>query len=114
MTRCFVGLGLLHWLSYRGWSVVILVNLAMSLFVLLPLDTSFTGRTDIWTFAVQALQLRPWTGYGFAAFWGSGSIRDLPLICGPIKVDNPPVTTTSGFVRISNVKRCKRPSTRDI
>jgi O-antigen ligase len=45
---------------------------------MLPLDTSFTGRTDIWTFAVQALQLRPWTGYGFAAFWGSGSIRDLP------------------------------------
>jgi O-antigen ligase len=45
---------------------------------MLPLDTSFTGRTDIWTFAVQALLLRPWIGYGFAAFWGSGSIRDLP------------------------------------
>jgi len=45
---------------------------------MLPLDTSFTGRTDIWTFAMQALLLRPWTGYGFAAFWGSGSIRDLP------------------------------------
>ena len=41
MTRCFVGLGLLLWLSYRGWSVVILVNLAMSLFVLRRLDTSF-------------------------------------------------------------------------
>ncbi len=45
---------------------------------LLPLDTSFTGRTDIWTFAIQALQLRPWTGYGFEAFWGSGSIQNLP------------------------------------
>jgi len=45
---------------------------------LLPLDSSFTGRTDIWTFAVQALQLRLPTGYGFAAFWGSGAIRDLP------------------------------------
>ena len=45
---------------------------------MLPLDTSFTGRTDIWTFAVQALLLRPWIGYGFAAFWDSGSIRDLP------------------------------------
>ena len=45
---------------------------------MLPLDTSFTGRTDIWTFAVQALLLRPWIGYGFAAFWGSGLIRDLP------------------------------------
>jgi O-antigen ligase len=45
---------------------------------MLPLDSSFTGRTDIWTFAVQALQLRLPTGYGFAAFWGSDSIRNLP------------------------------------
>ena len=45
---------------------------------LLPLDTSFTGRTDIWAFSIQALQAKLWTGYGFAAFWGSGAIRDLP------------------------------------
>jgi O-antigen ligase len=45
---------------------------------LLPLDTSFTGRTDIWAFSIQALEARPWTGYGFAAFWGSGAIRNLP------------------------------------
>lgn len=45
---------------------------------LLPLDTSFTGRTDIWAFSIQALQAKLLTGYGFAAFWGSGAIRDLP------------------------------------
>jgi O-antigen ligase len=45
---------------------------------MLPLDSSFTGRTDIWTFAVQALQLRLPTGYGFSAFWGSSSIKNLP------------------------------------
>jgi O-antigen ligase len=45
---------------------------------MLPFDTTFTGRTDIWTFAFQALQERLPTGYGFAAFWGSSSIRDLP------------------------------------
>ena len=45
---------------------------------LLPVDTSFTGRTDIWTFALQAAQARPWTGYGFAAFWGSDSVKNLP------------------------------------
>ena len=44
----------------------------------LPLDSSFTGRTDIWTFAVESLQFRLPTGYGFAAFWGSDSIRNLP------------------------------------
>jgi O-antigen ligase len=45
---------------------------------LLPLDTSFTGRTDIWTFAIQALQLRLPTGYGFAAFWGTNAVQNLP------------------------------------
>jgi O-antigen ligase len=45
---------------------------------MLPLDTSFTGRTDIWTFALQSLQSRLLTGYGFAAFWGTDAIRDLP------------------------------------
>jgi O-antigen ligase len=44
----------------------------------LPLDTSFTGRTNIWAFSIQALQAKLWTGYGFAAFWGSGAIRELP------------------------------------
>jgi O-antigen ligase len=45
---------------------------------LLPLDSSFTGRIDIWAFAVESAQKRLPTGYGFAAFWGSSSIRDLP------------------------------------
>jgi O-antigen ligase len=45
---------------------------------LLPIDTSFTGRTDIWTFAIQSLQERLLTGYGFAAFWGSSSMQNLP------------------------------------
>jgi O-antigen ligase len=45
---------------------------------LLPLDSSFTGRLDIWTFAVQSLQGRLATGYGFASFWGSSAIQNLP------------------------------------
>jgi O-antigen ligase len=45
---------------------------------LLPLDSSFTGRIDIWNFAVQSLQARLPTGYGFASFWGSSSIQNLP------------------------------------
>ena len=44
----------------------------------LPFDASFTGRTDVWTFAIQALQLRPTTGYGFEAFWGGSEMRNLP------------------------------------
>jgi O-antigen ligase len=45
---------------------------------LLPLDSSFTGRTDIWVFGLQALQLRLLTGYGFDAFWGSSAVQNLP------------------------------------
>jgi O-antigen ligase len=45
---------------------------------MLPFDTTFTGRTDIWTFAFQSLQQRLSIGYGFAAFWGSRSVKDLP------------------------------------
>jgi O-antigen ligase len=45
---------------------------------LLPLDASFTGRTDVWTFALQALQSRLLTGYGFEAFWGGSAVRNLP------------------------------------
>jgi O-antigen ligase len=44
----------------------------------LPLDASFTGRTDIWTFGLQVAQLKLWTGYGFSAFWGSSAVRNLP------------------------------------
>ena len=44
---------------------------------LLPLDTTFTGRTDIWEFALSSLGLHPWLGYGFAAFWGTNSIQSL-------------------------------------
>jgi len=44
---------------------------------LLPLDTTFTGRTDIWEFALSSLALHPWLGYGFAAFWGTDSIQNL-------------------------------------
>ena len=45
---------------------------------MLPLDSSFTGRTDIWGFALQSLQPKLATGYGFSAFWGSSAIQGLP------------------------------------
>jgi O-antigen ligase len=44
---------------------------------LLPLDSTFTGRTEIWEFAISSLSLRPFLGYGFAAFWGDSAIENL-------------------------------------
>ncbi|UDL93817.1 O-antigen ligase family protein [Lichenihabitans sp. PAMC28606] len=37
----------------------------------LPLDTTFTGRTDIWAFAIDSLPGHYLTGHGFQAFWNT-------------------------------------------
>lgn len=45
-------------------------------------DTSYTGRDEIWEFALNHVAQRPVTGFGFQAFWGtpelvvSGNIRE--------------------------------------
>ncbi|GLS46359.1 O-antigen ligase family protein [Methylobacterium brachythecii] len=43
----------------------------------LPIDSTFTGRTDIWRFSIATIAARPITGYGFAAFWGTQTVRDV-------------------------------------
>ena len=37
-------------------------------------DPSLTGRTLIWGSLMRKVGERPWTGYGFSAFWGEDSI----------------------------------------
>ena len=32
-------------------------------------DPTLTGRTDIWAALADAISARPWTGYGYGAFW---------------------------------------------
>jgi O-antigen ligase len=46
---------------------------AASLLRALPIDVTFTGRTEIWSFALDALRAHPWKGYGFEAFWYSAA-----------------------------------------
>jgi O-antigen ligase len=41
----------------------------------LPIDVTFTGRTEIWSFAIDALAAHPWKGQGFEAFWYSDAVR---------------------------------------
>ncbi|WP_421854006.1 O-antigen ligase family protein [Oricola sp.] len=38
--------------------------------------TTFTGRTEIWEFAGDFVLQRPWTGFGFDSFWGTGITAD--------------------------------------
>lgn len=39
------------------------------LFVAIGKDATLTGRTEIWHYVWEQIQLRPWLGYGLAAFW---------------------------------------------
>src|SRR5262249_48789608 len=40
---------------------------------LLPFDPTFTGRADIWQFALDSIGLNPIKGYGYAVFWENSS-----------------------------------------
>lgn len=35
-------------------------------------DPTFTGRTDIWALAMNAIATAPWTGHGYSIFWDTG------------------------------------------
>ncbi|WP_411286490.1 O-antigen ligase family protein [Phenylobacterium sp.] len=60
------------------WVAVVLAGLAIwtwdthSVAVLEALgkDPSLTGRTEIWDSLMRKVADRPWTGYGYGAFWG--------------------------------------------
>jgi O-antigen ligase len=44
-------------------------------FALLPLDSTFTGRTDIWSFALAKAAESLVFGHGFLAFWNTEALR---------------------------------------
>ena len=48
--------------------VVVLLNLS-TLFHFIGRDTSFSGRTPIWSAILASIHKQPWTGYGYRTFW---------------------------------------------
>jgi O-antigen ligase len=40
-------------------------------------DPTFTGRDEIWKFALQRITERPWLGYGYASFWQTPAVTGL-------------------------------------
>jgi O-antigen ligase len=67
---CFVPLLALNLLTVGSVASGALANLTKQL----PVDSSFTGRTDIWELALKAVGEKPITGHGFAAFWDSAAV----------------------------------------
>lgn len=39
-------------------------------------DFTYTGRTSLWAFLIEAIEQAPWVGYGFESFWGSPVVLD--------------------------------------
>jgi len=60
------------------WAAVVLAGVgvwlweshSVELLEVLGKDPSLTGRTDIWDALMRKVADRPWTGYGYGAFWG--------------------------------------------
>ena len=37
-------------------------------------DPTFTGRSDVWKFALEHMREHPWIGYGFDTFWNMSNL----------------------------------------
>jgi O-antigen ligase len=48
---------------------------AEAILTALSIDPTFTGRTEIWKFALAAIAEHPWKGEGYEAFWYSEALR---------------------------------------
>jgi len=64
------------WLAVVGSCLFAILWFSHSAAILEALgkDPSLTGRTDIWDALMQRVADRPWTGYGYNAFWGRESV----------------------------------------
>ncbi|WP_394694463.1 O-antigen ligase family protein [Hyphobacterium sp.] len=68
------GFGFSSLILIGGGLVVFIVVLVFSIAPVAILealgrDATLTGRTDIWLVLADQVQARPWTGYGYGAFW---------------------------------------------
>jgi O-antigen ligase len=68
-----VALGLLLALNLLSIGSIYIAPIHAVVDAIMP-DATFTGRTDIWKFAIDHVAQRPITGYGFATFWGTEQV----------------------------------------
>lgn len=64
---CFIPVLLMNVLTVGSAASPAIAGLVASL----PIDTTFTGRTGIWEFALTGFAARPILGYGYGAFWNN-------------------------------------------
>ena len=64
------------WLGVVVGAMIIYLVIAEPAVILKALgkDPSLTGRTDIWAALMRKVAEKPWTGFGYQAFWGRTSV----------------------------------------
>lgn len=50
-------------------SVVFCISQAEAIANMFGKDLTFTGRTDLWVYAWELIEKKPWLGYGYGALW---------------------------------------------
>jgi O-antigen ligase len=68
---CFVPLLVLNFLTVGSVTSEALAKITSQL----PIDPTFTGRTDVWEFALEAFREKPLVGHGYEAFWDNVTSR---------------------------------------
>jgi len=68
---CFVPLLALNLVTVGSVTSEALANLTRQL----PIDPTFTGRSEVWEFALEAFKEKPMLGHGYAAFWDNVTDR---------------------------------------
>jgi O-antigen ligase len=72
--KAFLALTPLAMLNFLTIGAVV-STAAQAILRALSIDPTFTGRTDIWKYALTAIAEHPWRGHGFEAFWFSEALR---------------------------------------
>lgn len=65
----FAALMLFLGLTGGACAALVLLIAPVEFLELLGRDATLTGRTDIWVILADQVAARPWTGYGYRAFW---------------------------------------------
>ena len=68
------------WSTFIGLALAATATVAFygtdQLMLLVFNDSSFTGRDELWDFALNVARERPWLGHGYGAFWDVGFADD--------------------------------------
>jgi len=72
--KCLLAFGPLVLLAFISVGSL-LSEAGRSVLALLPIDPTFTGRTEVWRYALDTIMVNPLKGHGFEAFWYSEGVR---------------------------------------